>query len=86
MAPEICPNCGEEVPPRAKACPACGSDECTGWSDEARADELGLPDERFDYDEFVKREFGKPGLAPLGVRWYWWVVAVGLAAAAVCLL
>src|ERR1041384_1119375 len=37
MTPEICPNCGAEVPRQAKACPECGSDEKTGWSEEAHA-------------------------------------------------
>ena len=45
------------MPPRAKACPECGADEETGWSDEADVSNLGLPDDSFDYDEFVKREF-----------------------------
>ena len=76
MTPEICPNCGAEVPPRAKACPECGSDEQTGWSEEAHADGLGLPDEEFDYDDFVKREFGREGPVPRGIHWFWWVVAV----------
>ena len=57
MTPDICPNCGEVVPPKAKACPECGACEETGWSDEGRADALGLPSEEFDYDEYVKREF-----------------------------
>jgi hypothetical protein len=30
-----CPQCGENVPVGALACPHCGSDESTGWSDEA---------------------------------------------------
>jgi uncharacterized membrane protein YvbJ len=76
MAPEICPNCGAEVPPKAQACPECGADERTGWSEAARTDGLDLPDEEFDYDDFVKREFGGQGAVPRGVRWYWWVVAV----------
>ena len=57
MSPEICPNCGEEVPSGAKACPECGADEKTGWSDEARYENLGIPDDSFDYDEYVRREF-----------------------------
>jgi hypothetical protein len=57
MTPEICPNCGEVVPPKAKACPECGACEETGWSDEGRADALDLPSEEFDYDDYVKREF-----------------------------
>ena len=76
--PEICPHCGAEVPRRARACPECGSDEETGWSDRAAAGRLGLPDEEFDYDEFVKEEFAaRPApLRPRGIRWFWWVVAV----------
>jgi hypothetical protein len=62
--PEICPVCGENVPPSAKACPECGADEKSGWkSDALISDALDLPDEDFDYDEFIKEEFenGKPG-------------------------
>jgi hypothetical protein len=81
--PEICPHCGAEVPRNARACPECGSDEQTGWSDDAHSQRLGLPDEDFNYDEFVKEEFG-PGqrreLRPRGIRWLWWVVAVLLVA------
>ena len=33
-SPEVCPNCGADVPRNAKSCPECGSDESTGWSDE----------------------------------------------------
>ena len=58
MPPETCPNCGAEVPRNAKACPECGSDEQTGWSEETHVDGLDLPEEKFDYDNFVEREFG----------------------------
>ena len=51
MPPEICPNCGAEVPPKARACPECGADEATGWSEEAHASGLDLPDEDFDYND-----------------------------------
>jgi len=33
--PIVCPNCRAYVPPRATACPGCGSDESTGWSSAA---------------------------------------------------
>jgi uncharacterized membrane protein YvbJ len=73
----VCPNCGAEVPPRAKACPECGSDEQTGWSTEAETGGLDLPEEQFDYDDFVKREFGgKKSPVPRGLHWFWWLVAV----------
>jgi rRNA maturation protein Nop10 len=76
MAPEICPNCGAEVPPNARACPECGADEQTGWSEPAQYDRLGLPDENFDYEDFVKREFGRHKPIPRGLHWFWWVVGV----------
>lgn len=74
--PESCPNCGADVPRRAKACPECGSDESTGWSDNARTQSLDLPDEEFSYDEFMQREFGRPKRSSRQILW--WVVAVML--------
>lgn len=77
--PETCPNCGVDVPRNSKACPECGADETTGWSDNAYAGSLGLPDEDFDYNDFVKREFEneKPStIKPAGLRWLWWAVGV----------
>ena len=70
-----CPNCGAEVPPKAKACPECGSDEQTGWSEAAQSSGLDLPDEEFSYDDFVQREFGSKRPVPRGIHWFWWVVA-----------
>ena len=81
MPPEICPNCGAEVPPKARACPECGADEATGWSEAAHASGLDLPDEDFDYNDFVKREFGGKSPLPRGISWVWWVVALALAVA-----
>jgi hypothetical protein len=78
MRPETCPNCGAEVPPDATACPECGSDEKTGWSDEARTSGLGLPDDHFDYDNFVEREFGAKTAVPRGLHWFWWLAAIGI--------
>jgi hypothetical protein len=77
--PDICPQCGTEVPPRARACPECGADEATGWSEHANAQRLDLPDDEFNYDDFVQREFGQtraPARPPIG--WLWWCVAVVL--------
>ena len=86
MTPEICPNCGAEVPPNAKACPECGSDEETGWSEETKADALDLPEENFDYQDYVKREFGAKQALPHGISWFWWVAAILVLAAFVFLL
>jgi hypothetical protein len=77
----ICPHCGAEVPPKAKACPECGSDEQTGWSEDAQTGGLDLPEANFDYDDFVNREFGGKSPVPRGVPWFWWVVGVMVLAA-----
>lgn len=77
--PETCPHCGAEVPPNASACPECGSDELTGWSEDAAAQHLDLPDQEFNYDEFVQNEFGPSADHPVrtrGISWFWWVVAL----------
>lgn len=64
------------MPRGAKACPECGSDEETGWSEETKEGNLDLPSEEFDYDRFVEEEFGKPGPKPRGIAWFWWVIAI----------
>ncbi len=83
-APETCPNCGADVPRRAKACPECGSDESTGWSEHATTQSLDLPDAEFNYDEFVQREFGKPKRSRKQI--FWWCVAAALLVASLFLL
>lgn len=79
--PDYCPNCGAEVPPDARACPQCGSDENTGWSDNAAAGGLDLPEENFNYEEFVREEFGAPASTPRGISRFWWFVAILIAIA-----
>jgi hypothetical protein len=78
--PAVCPVCGEEVPPRAFACPECGADHNSGWRDEGTSyDGVDLPEE-FDYIEFVRDEFG-PGVKPRGIPTIWWLTALLLLAA-----
>lgn len=86
MTPEICPNCGAEIPRRARACPECGADERTGWSESAGAENLDLPSEPFDYADFVSREFGSRSPKPRGIHWFWWLTAVVVLAAMVFFL
>lgn len=81
MSPSICPTCGAVVPPNSRACPACGADEETGWSEQAYAADPDLPDEDFDYDNFVKREFGPEPVKTPGIRWLWWGIAILLVVA-----
>jgi predicted nucleic acid-binding Zn ribbon protein len=71
----ICPVCGATVPAKAKACPECGADEKTGWSDQTVYDGTGIEDpDEFDYDEFVRREFGA-GQRRSRRAWLWWITA-----------
>jgi hypothetical protein len=74
--PEVCPVCGEDVPRNAVACPGCGADHNSGWKEEAAAyDAVDLPDDDFNYEEFVKQEFGssphRTGIKPI-----WWITAI----------
>jgi hypothetical protein len=81
--PGDCPVCGEPVAAGKRACPECGADERSGWSDDLEATELGLPsDEPFDSEGFRRREFGQsPGSGPGGLPklWVWVAAVVGLA-------
>ena len=76
-APDVCPVCGEEVPPRAVACPECGADHNSGWKDDANSyDGVDLPEENdFDYAAFVQEEFGSTP-KPAGMKWGWWITAI----------
>jgi len=73
--------CGEDVLPVALACPECGADHRSGWQKDTEAyDALDLPDEDFDYEEFVKQEFGSSPRRP-AIKRVWWITAILLIAA-----
>ena len=79
-----CPACGKSLSPNARSCGGCGARrEGSDWFGPEAYDGLGLDDEEFDYDEFLRREFGDPR----GGRgnWFlrmtpkerlWWITAV----------
>jgi len=63
------------------ACGECGACAKSGWRADAVADGLDLPDEDFDYEAFVEREFGggkerRIGEGRLSRLWWWAAVAV----------
>jgi predicted nucleic acid-binding Zn ribbon protein len=74
--PFICPVCGAEVPAKAVACPECGSDEKTGWSENTVYDATGIEDpDDFDYEAWKRREVS--GARKRTRRdWLWWIVAL----------
>lgn len=61
-------------------CPGCvrrglaPAPRSAAWQQDEVHDGLDLPDEDFDYDEFVKREFGRAPHRQLGVKWPWWLL------------
>jgi hypothetical protein len=73
------------VPRGAAACAQCGACAKSGWKENADIyDGLDLPDEEFDYEDFVKREFGGKGRPEHGaLRGVWWWVALVLLAVTV---
>ena len=38
---------------------------------------MDLPDEDFNYDEFIREEFGS-GPKPAGIKTFWWIAAIVL--------
>jgi hypothetical protein len=90
MMPEtltyLCPFCDREVRV-GEPCPGCAAKRKTpaptkpkAWKQDSAHDALDLPDDDFDYDEFVAREFGGGPHRKIGVKWYWWLLGVALLA------
>ncbi|MGD0057852.1 MAG: zinc-ribbon domain-containing protein [Verrucomicrobiia bacterium] len=75
--PSLCPNCGAEVPAKARACPECGADEKTGWSDDTIYDGTDIEDPgEFNYEDWKRREVDGRGPRRTGKQRFWWIVAV----------
>jgi len=62
----ICPGCGEEVEVGSPRCETC--DPPHPWEQSESLDGTGIPlsDDDFDYDEFIRDEFGED--VPTGHR------------------
>lgn len=85
----ICPGCGLELKVGISGCPKCrpkpkrrkkpkAKQARQSWEQDPSYDGLDLPDEDFDYDEYVAREFGNQPHKKLGIAWYWWVTGMVL--------
>ena len=78
----ICPSCDREVRV-GRQCGACSKKHKPApakakrsWEQDKMYDDLDLPDEDFDYDEFIAKEFGHVPHKKIGVKWYWWLLGV----------
>lgn len=79
----ICPTCGAEARV-GKPCPGCApvkkrkpeaAKKKRPWEQDSAADGLDLPDDDFDYEDFIAREFGGKPHKKTGLAWYWWLLA-----------
>jgi uncharacterized membrane protein YvbJ len=64
----LCPNCGGHIKKNAMACPHCGSDEQTGWSENTYLDSIDLGDE-VDYEDLVNKEFPRHAAHRPKITW-----------------
>lgn len=87
-----CPACGEDVHPNSNSCPNCGTKPEGGWASGGEIIDgnldLDLPDEDFDYEEFIAREFdagGRPRESTLLPK-IWLITALALLGAILFLI
>lgn len=81
-----CPSCGAEVRVGSRGCPKCTKGG-KSWEQDEYLDGVDAPEgaEEFDYNDFVKREFGRGSakIKPAGLAWKWWIAGILLLAALV---
>jgi hypothetical protein len=85
----LCPGCGDDVPIGPRGCPRCtkppkqrGKAQRRSWEQDRIYDDLDLPDQDFDYESFVRREFPQePAPLQFDRKTLWWATAVVLLAA-----
>jgi hypothetical protein len=76
-----CPSCGAEVQVGSRGCPQCLSGKGSKWDQDEYLDGVDVPEdqEEFDYNDYIKREFGGRGasrLKPPSIAWKWWITGV----------
>lgn len=80
-----CPSCGHSVSLNARSCGRCGARRRGDrWEEPESLDGIDLPDEDFDYDDFVRREFGEGKTRRTFREHLWWWVALILLIAFAC--
>jgi hypothetical protein len=75
-----CPHCGADVPRGATACPVCGSDEETGWSEYAEVQDLLLYTPDDERDRYPYGGYHEPSLRTRLAAVPWGRVATGVIA------
>jgi hypothetical protein len=72
----LCPGCGREVRVGSQGCPQCNQLDPWEQDDTEIYDGLDLPDDKFDYQQFLKNEFGDKKINTNGLSLFWWIVAI----------
>jgi len=95
----MCPTCDQDVMVGSKECPHCAKSLESEkkrrkvlvvkreWEEDESLGGLDLPDDGFDYNDFILREFGE-GVSNkrVGVHPVWWWTALVLVVGIVCLI
>ena len=76
-----CPGCAPRR--RRKRKKVAAARRRKDWEQDSIYDGIGVPDDEFNYEEFLDREFGKKPHQQLGIKWYWWVSGAVLVGAMV---
>ncbi|MEO1835147.1 MAG: hypothetical protein ABGZ49_06590 [Akkermansiaceae bacterium] len=84
----LCPTCGSEVKV-GSSCSGCvakrkkqvrvGPKKRKHWEQDVIYDGISIPEDEFEYEEFIEREFSNKPHRAIGIEWYWWMTAVLLA-------
>lgn len=78
-----CPHCNPPAKRRKRQQSAASAGKAKhkrkrSWEEDPVYDGLDLPDEDFDYEDFVAREFGHKPHRKTGIKWYWWATAIAV--------
>lgn len=92
MVPEVlsyvCPFCECEVRV-GEPCPGCAEKakrtilKKRSRQQHQSPDGLDLPDDDFNYEDYIAREFGRVPHRALGIKWYWWMLGFAVLASMV---
>jgi hypothetical protein len=74
----LCPFCGSDVRVGIPCLGCAKKTKKRSWEQPPSQDGLDLPDDDFDYDDFIQREFGKLPHRRFHLPWYWWALGVCL--------
>ena len=73
-----CPGCVPKRKRRKSKRKVAAGKKRKHWEQDAIYDGLGVPDDEFDYERFIQKEFSQKPHRQIGIKWYWWVTGAVL--------